>query len=72
MIFANIAALCKARGISIARLERETGLGNATIRGWESSSPTVEKLKIVADYFGKTVDEMMSNQQDHQTTQDVQ
>ena len=62
MIYTNISNLCRANGISIARLERETGLGNATVRGWANSSPTVEKLKAVADYFGVTVDELLSEQ----------
>lgn len=60
MIYTNISNLCRANGISIARLERETGLGNATVRGWANSSPTVEKLKAVADYFGVTVDELLA------------
>ena len=59
MIFSKISALCKERGISIAKLERETGLGNATIRGWETSSPTVDKLKLVADYFGVSIDNLV-------------
>lgn len=59
MILYNIVRLCKEKGISIAKLERETGLGNATIRGWDVSSPTVEKLKMVADYFGVTVDSLL-------------
>lgn len=59
MIFDNVLALCKKNGISIARLERETGLGNATIRGWETSSPTIEKLKLVADYFSVSVDDLL-------------
>lgn len=61
MIYTNISNLCKIRGISIARLERDVGLGNATIRGWASSSPTVEKLKMVADYFGVTVDDLLAD-----------
>lgn len=61
MIYTNISNLCRANGISIARLERETGLGNATVRGWVTSSPTVEKLKKIADYFGVTVDELLSD-----------
>lgn len=60
MIYEQILALCKERRVSIARLERECGLGNATIRGWEKSSPTVEKLKRVADYFGVTVDYLLT------------
>ena len=59
MIYANISNLCHSKGISIARLERELGFGNATIRGWETSSPTVEKLKAVADYFGITMDALL-------------
>ena len=48
MIFDNISRLCSEKGISIARLERESGLGNATIRGWKTSQPTVDKLQAVA------------------------
>ena len=69
MIFTNIVLLCKERGISVAKLERETGLGNATIRGWATSSPTVEQLKTVADYFGVTVDSLLSEKD---TTANVQ
>ena len=61
MIYTNISNLCHDRGISIARLEREMGFGNSTIRGWANSSPTVEKLKAVADYFGVTVDDLLSD-----------
>ena len=61
MIYTKISNLCRNRGISIARLEREMGFGNATIRGWVTSSPTVEKLKAVADYFGVTVDELLED-----------
>lgn len=64
MIYTNIARLCRSRGISIARLERELGFGNATIRGWAASSPTVEKLKAAADYFGVTVDALLSPARD--------
>lgn len=59
MLFERISALCKERGISIAKLEQEAELGNATIRGWKNSSPRVDSLKKVADYFGCTVDELL-------------
>lgn len=59
MIYQTIEALCKKRGITIARLESDVGLGNATVRGWETSMPRVDKLKMVADYFGVTVDDII-------------
>ena len=51
----KIEDLCRKNNISIAKLEKECGIGNATIRGWDTSSPKVENLKKVADYFGKDV-----------------
>lgn len=60
MIYTNISNLCRDKGISIAKLERELGFGNSTVRGWANSSPTVEKLKAVADYFSVTVDDLLA------------
>ena len=35
------------------------GIGNATVRNWKVSSPTVDKLKQVAYYFGVTLDALL-------------
>ena len=59
MITKNIALLCKRRGISISKLEKELGFGNSTVAKWAQCSPTVEKLSAVAEYFGVTVDELL-------------
>lgn len=56
MLFEKISALCKEKGISIARLERECELGNATVRGWKESIPNSVNLKKVADYFGVSIE----------------
>ena len=61
MVYQNVENRCRAAGISIARLEKETGLGNATVRGWKRSSPTVDSLKRVADYFGVTVNDLIAD-----------
>ena len=61
MIFDNISRLCKEKGISIAKLERESGLGNATIRGWINSSPRVESLTKVAKILGCSVEDLLAN-----------
>ena len=55
----KLAAMCKERGISFRKLEKECGLGNGTIARWKTSSPSVANLKAVADYFGVTVDELL-------------
>lgn len=61
MIYKNISELCKKKGVSIARLERDLGIGNGTIGRWVKSAPTIDNVRKVADYFGVTVDELISN-----------
>lgn len=61
MIYDKIASICKEKKISIAKLERETGLGNATVAGWKTYTPTAVRLKKVADYLGVTVDELLTD-----------
>lgn len=47
-----IKSLCASKKTSIKALERELGLGNGTIRRWDDSSPSYDKLQKVANYFG--------------------
>lgn len=60
MLLENIRRLCSKKPVSIAKLERETGISNGTISRWDTSSPTVENVQKVAEYFGCTVDELLS------------
>ena len=62
MITKNIETLCKKKGISISALEKALSFGNNTIAKWETSSPTIARLKAVADYFGCTVDELLKEE----------
>jgi transcriptional regulator with XRE-family HTH domain len=61
MVLENITRLCKENSVSIARLERDTEIGNGTISRWETSSPTLENAKKVADYFNVSVDDLMKS-----------
>lgn len=61
MLFKNITRLCDQKGISIAKLERETGISNGTIGRWNASSPSVDNVRKVANYFGVTVDELIND-----------
>lgn len=62
VILDNIRALCSKRGVTTFSLERKLGLGSGTISKWGTVSPTVAKLKRVADYFGVTVDELLKEE----------
>ncbi len=51
MILQRVESLCKEKGISISRLEKDCGIGNGTIKRWDESAPRIDTLKKVADYF---------------------
>ena len=61
MLYDNICALCKEKGISISALEKECSIGNGTIKGWAQNNPRLDLVKKVADYFHVTVDALLSN-----------
>lgn len=62
MLLNNIVQLCKERHVSIAKLEREIGLGNGTIGRWDRVSPTLESLQKVSEYFGIGLDDLLSSE----------
>ena len=67
MILENITALCKQRGVSIARLERETGIGNGTVARWSESSPRIGTLQKVADFFGVPLGDLLTTDNSQST-----
>lgn len=56
MLREKVEAICKEQGISIAKLEKDCEIGNATVRRWDKSFPRIDTLKKVADYLGKPIE----------------
>lgn len=54
----NIKKKCKEKGININQLEKELRFGTGSISRWGQSSPSIEKVVAVADFFGMTLDEI--------------
>ena len=59
LILDNIKALCREHGTNITDVEKAVGIGFGTVYKWGKVSPSVANLKLVADYFGVTVDELL-------------
>lgn len=55
----KIKSLCKEEKITVAELERKTGISNGQIRKWDNSTPGINKLQAVADYFDVSVDYLL-------------
>lgn len=50
-----VKELCKKKNITVARLEREAGLGNGTIAAWKQFEPKLSTIIKVADALDVSV-----------------
>ena len=55
----RIRGLCKEKGISMRRLERDNQFGNGLVSKWSNSSPSVVHLQKVAAYFEVTINYLL-------------
>lgn len=56
-IYSRIRELCKARKITVRKLEEVLGFGNSSINKWRGTvSPSIDKIIEVAKYFNVSVD----------------
>ena len=55
----RIRELCKNTNDTFASLEKKLEFGNGSIRKWDASAPSTEKLQKVADYFNVSTDYLL-------------
>lgn len=55
-LHSRIVSLAQARNISIRQLERESGLSIGTIKSWNKTSPSIDKIEKIADYLDVSAD----------------
>lgn len=60
MLTNRIKELAIENGYNIASLEKEAGLANGSIRRWDSSSPSGEKLLKIANILNCSVDYLLT------------
>jgi len=60
-VYEKYVVLRNKKGVTDYRVSLDTGITKSTFTDWKTgrSKPKVEKLKILADYFGCTVDELL-------------
>lgn len=57
-IYDRVKRLCDERGLTISELEKQAGLGNATIAGWKRGNPRIKGLAAVAGVLGTSIDNL--------------
>lgn len=57
--------LCQKNDVSVYQVCRATGVPASTMSDWKSgkSIPKVDKLKAIADYFGVTIDYLVTGKE---------
>lgn len=55
-IVKKIQILCKENNITVGILEKRAGFSKGAIYKWHNSSPTVDGLMKIADYFNVSLD----------------
>lgn len=59
LLIDNIRNLCKKNKVSISKLEAELFFSPGLISRWNKSSPSLDKIADIADYFGVSIDELI-------------
>lgn len=59
MIYQNIKSIADSQGISIRKIELDTGITPSSIYHWNEIKPSVDKVAKVAKYLGVTVEEIL-------------
>lgn len=62
-VFERIEELRKSTGISQGKLEKELGFSNGSISKWKNSTPKSDRLQKLADYFGVSVEYLMTGKE---------
>lgn len=62
----RIKILCDEKKTNFAEVERNAGISNGQIRRWDNSSPKIENIQKVADYFNVSVDYLLGRTDDEQ------
>lgn len=59
----KIKMLCDEHSETLASLERKMDFGNGTIRRWENTVPSGDRLAKVADFFNVSVDYLLGREE---------
>lgn len=56
----RVKSLCKKKGITQSKLEKEIGISNGATSKWAKSTPSAEVLQKLSEYFGVSVEYLMT------------
>lgn len=61
MLYENIKNIASNKGISVNRIETDLKLGKAVISKWNKNRPSVDKVALVANYLGVSIETLVKD-----------
>lgn len=58
----RIKTLCKEKGVSQSKMEKDIGISNGASSKWKNSSPSMEILQKLSNYFEVSIEYLMTGQ----------
>lgn len=67
ILYDKFRLLLQKNNVTSYRVAADTGISQGTLSDWKhgKTTPKADKLKKIADYFGVTVDYLISNEKAH-------
>jgi transcriptional regulator with XRE-family HTH domain len=61
--------LCQKYNVTSYKISKETGISQTTLSNWKSGkiTPKTDKLQLIADYFGVTIEYLMGKEENGET-----
>lgn len=65
MYYENFEMLCKRDNVTPSKVSKATGISTATFTSWKQGkyTPKQDKLQLIADYFGVSIDYLMTGKE---------
>ncbi|WP_334116028.1 helix-turn-helix domain-containing protein [Streptococcus parasuis] len=70
-ILDKIKALANEQALTLAELERKLDFSNGSLRKWDTSTPSSDKIEKVADYFNVSTDYLLGRTDNPRIASDV-
>ncbi len=69
----NVKKQCQIKGVTLTEACRESGAGEKLIRNIQTGSiPSVERVQLLADYFGITTSDLLGEKKESDATMGVE
>lgn len=69
-IVERVQSLCTQSKTTIKALERELNIANGSIRKWNESKPSIEKVLLISQKFNVSIDWLVTGKEAEDITQD--